>query len=135
MDIGEFNAGPTLQRANDPGMSQNAYTLEWAEHSDEPTDGMVKGPTWEDVEAIITHLDGCSEVSGFVVLSRAENDYFQCALIEEGLIAEYRTAVGDEHFELASGTAPLDVVLRIARTWFDDPASAANLDVWTPLEF
>ena len=123
------------RRANDPGMSQNAYTLEWAEHSDEPTDGMVKSPTWDDVEAIITHLEGCSEISGFVILSRSEQDYFQCALTEEGLVAEYRSPVDQEHFELASGTAALDVVLRIARTWFDEPASVASLDVWTPLEF
>ena len=116
-------------------MSHNAYTLEWAEHSDEPTDGMVKGPTWEDVEAIITHLDGCCEASGFVILSRDEQHYFQCALTEDGLIAEYRSSGDGEHFELASGTAPLEVVMRIARTWFDEPAAAANLDVWTPLEY
>ncbi len=116
------------------GSGSNGYTLEWAEHELEPSDGLVSDPTWQDVEAIIGNLTVGEQPCGFVILRRSDTDFFQCARVEDGLIAELHDPVDDEHLELAAGVAPPEFVLRIARAWFDDPASAATLDVWTPLE-
>ncbi|MEY3232478.1 MAG: hypothetical protein RL689_2567 [Planctomycetota bacterium] len=112
----------------------NGYTLEWAEHELEPADGLVENPTWQDVEAIIGNLTVGEEPRGFVILRRAETDFFQCARVEDGLVAELHDPTDDSHHELAAGVAPPEFVLRIARTWFDNPPAAAGLDVWTPLE-
>lgn len=112
----------------------NGYTLEWAEHEFEPSDGLVENPTWQDVEAIIGNLTVGERAQGFVILRRGETDFFQCARVEDGLIAELHDPTDDSHLELAAGVAPPECVLRIARAWFDDPAAAAGLDVWTPLE-
>lgn len=117
-----------------PAQGSNGYTLEWAEHEFEPSDGLVHHPTWQDVEAIIGHLTVGEQPCGFVILRRSDTDFFQCARVEEGLIAELHDPVTDEHHELAAGVAPPEFVLRIAKAWFDDPAAAATLDVWTPLE-
>ncbi len=112
----------------------NGYNLEWAEHELEPVDGLVVDPTWQDVEAIIGNLTVGEEPCGFVILRRGETDFFQCARVEDGLIAELHDPTDDSHLELAAGVAPPEFVLRIAKAWFENPAAAARLDVWTPLE-
>jgi hypothetical protein len=112
----------------------DGYTLEWAEHEFEPADGLVENPTWQDVEAIIGNLTVGEHARGFVILRRGDTDFFQCARVEDGLIAELHDPTDDSHHELAAGVAPPEFVLRIAKAWFDNPAAAAGLDVWTPLE-
>jgi hypothetical protein len=115
--------------------ARNDYTLEWSEHEFEPCNGTVEHPLWDDVRAIIIHLMQGDEITGFVILSRGEQDYFQCARAEGGLIAEYRDPTNHNHFELAAGVLPMANVLEIAKVWFDDPTAIGGLDVWTPLEF
>ena len=44
---------PPPSARSSAAQTPNGYTLEWAEHEFEPSDGLVQNPTWQDVEAII----------------------------------------------------------------------------------
>jgi hypothetical protein len=106
--------------------------LEWAELDLEPGDGVVAGPTWDDVRAIVEHLGRCE--GGFVILSRGEQEYIQCARNAGGITVEHRAGSDDAHFTLADGPTDAEDAVGLFRAWFDDPSSIGEHAEWKPMD-
>lgn len=115
-------------------MSAKSYRLEWADHAQEPTDGVVQGPVWDDVRAIVEHLARSQEATGFIVLSRADNDFIQCARQPDGLIVEFHDPKADRHMALEGGAADGEFAVALFRAWFDDPATIEEHADWVEIE-
>ncbi len=117
-----------------PSKPLKPAVLEWADHEHEPHDGIVKGPTPDDVRSIVEHLARNAEPGGFVILKRADSHFIQCALQEGGLIVEHHEPAGDSHFALATGPCDAEFAVALFRAWLDDPAAIAEHAEWEEME-
>lgn len=108
------------------------HRLEWADLPLEPTNGVVDGPTWDDVRAIVEHL--AKGDAGFVVLSRGQAEFIQAAPIRGGLTVEHHEPASDGHFALADGAADVETAVSLFRAWYDDPASIGAHAEWEPVK-
>jgi hypothetical protein len=113
--------------------------LEWAELPIEPTNGIVDGPTWGDVEAILRHMAKPEEPDGFVVLADAGDTmrFIQTTPTETGMAlgdgtfqVEHQAGSVKAHYVLAS--ADLEETVRLFQLWFENPASISAAAEWAP---
>lgn len=110
------------------------WKLEWADFDQEPTDGVVQGPLWDDVRSILEHLAGCE--SGFVILSRGEA-FMQTAFREgdpdEGFVVEHREGEQETHVEVDEGHIPVERVVALFRAFY---GSGRRPEApWTPVSY
>lgn len=114
-------------------MSANRYRLEWADFDREPDNGVVEGPTWDDVRSLVEHLARNEDTGGFLILAKGEGDYIQCGRDPAGLIVEYHEPDGDTHHLLAGGPTDAETAVPLFRAWFENPRSIAEHGDWKPL--
>lgn len=107
-----------------------AITLEWSDFDREPVSGLVKGPTADDVRAIVEHLGRNEEPGGFVILRRGEADFIQCAMQDDGLLVERHEPATDTHFALEGGPCDGPFAAALFVSWLNDPASVAEAADW-----
>ncbi|MGQ0627190.1 MAG: hypothetical protein ACT4PL_03715 [Phycisphaerales bacterium] len=111
--------------------------LEWADFDREPFNGECRGPTADDIRAILRTLCECEPGSGFVILSRTPEIYIQAvAPREEGepLIVEYRDGSEDRHFAIDAelfDAGPLTALFEAFVMGTDALARAAR---WEPID-
>lgn len=109
-------------------------TLEWSDLDREPYDGLVKGPTPDDVASIVEHLSRNAQPGGFVILRLADSNFIQCALVAGGLAVEYHEPKTDAHFTLREGPCDADFAITLFRAWMDDPTTIAQHADWEEMD-
>ncbi|MFN0012469.1 MAG: hypothetical protein ACKVS8_12590 [Phycisphaerales bacterium] len=109
-------------------------TLEWSDLDREPHDGLVKGPTPDDVAAIVEHLAGNAHPGGFVILRLGDSEFIQCARVEGGLAVEHHEPKADTHFALAGGACDAEFAVALFRAWMDDPATIGQHADWEEMD-
>lgn len=109
--------------------------LEWADLDVEPSDGVVHGPTLDDVRAIVEHFGGCTE--GFIILARGEEDFVQTAWRggdpEDGLTVEWRRPSG-EHSELDEEFIAPERAVAVFGQFFHHPEAMSSMGRWKTLD-
>lgn len=111
--------------------------LEWADLDLEPCDGIVEGPTSDDVHSIVEHLGKCE--SGFVILAKDELSYLQTTLAEPGepeagFVIEYQDGTTDRHFVLDEEFVDLARVLEVFSVYFKRAIDIAAIGTWKKLD-
>ncbi len=109
-------------------------TLEWSDLDREPRDGLVEGPTPNDVASIVQHLTSNAEPGGFVILRRSDTEFIQCALVEGGLAVEYHEPKADAHFALTGGACDAEFAVALFRAWMDDPTTIDHHADWEEMD-
>lgn len=109
--------------------------LEWADLDVEPCDGVVDGPTWDDVRSIVEHYGRCTE--GFIILARADEDFVQTTWKDgdpdEGLTVEWRRPSG-EHCELDEEFIAPERAVAVFGQFFHHPEAMASTGRWKAME-
>lgn len=113
------------------------FTLEWADFDIEPADGLVTGPTLDDVESIVLHLGQCA--SGFVILSVSDMTYVQVAIKDlddpdAGLRVEWQDGDVGKHFDLAEDYISPERAAAVFRVFFQKPGAIKGAGPWKPME-
>lgn len=114
------------------------FVLEWADFDIEPTDGLVKGPTLDDVESIVRHMTDCTD--GFVILGVSDMTYVQTTFRDmsdpdAGLKIEWQDGDTDRHYELDEEYISPDRAAAVFKAFFQNPAAMQSVGSWTPIEF
>lgn len=117
--------------------SKSVLRLEWADFTQTPQDGVVDGPTPDDVRAIIEHL--ARDESGFVILAADEQTYIQTALCEPGepeagLMVEHQQGSTDRHFILDEPLIDAARAVAAFRTFYNDPTAIPKFGRWKRIE-
>jgi hypothetical protein len=112
---------------------QRRFSLQWADFDIEPVDGVVDGPTLDDVRAITRHLAQATE--GFVILSLEDERYIQTTFSEPGdgeagFQLELRDGSAERHFELDEDFVDIATVVESFEAYFADPAGVAERAGW-----
>lgn len=127
---------PRLFRHPAPTAQRLDLTLEWGHLSEGPEDGVVAGPTWDDVRSILLRLGECE--TGFVVLSNGDDNFVQAAVRElgepeAGLIVEYRESADGDQYDLAEDFIDASRAIELFATYFGRHA-LVDCGEWTPLD-
>ncbi|CAN5849326.1 hypothetical protein BH11PLA1_BH11PLA1_14890 [soil metagenome] len=124
------------------GGGHTAFRLEWADFSLEPIDGVVEGPTADDVRAIVAHL-GLSE-SGFVILHELDGSgktraFVQVGLAEAGepeagMVIERQNGSLERHFRLEEEFVSAARAVEVFGSFFAAPGSLEKKFAWEKIE-
>jgi len=117
--------------------SKSLLRLEWADFTQTPHDGVVDGPTPDDIRAIIEHL--ALDESGFVILAIDGQTFIQTAHREPGepeagLIVEHQQVSTDRHFTLDEPLIDAARAVAAFRAFFNDPAAIPKFGRWKRIE-
>ncbi len=109
------------------------FTLEWADFDIEPFDGVVDGPTLDDVRAITRHL--ALATTGFVVLALDDEHFIQVTFAEPGdgeagFQLELRDGGPERHFESDDDFVDNVAVVSAFEAFFAGPRAAAERGAW-----
>lgn len=115
----------------------SGFSLEWADLNLEPRDGVVDGPTWDDVESIVRRLAECDE--GFVIFARDAQTYVQAAVRmpgqpEAGLVVEYQVGSTARHFNLEREFIDAAVAVEVFRAFAANPAVQPGPGPWVLMD-
>lgn len=109
------------------------FNLEWADFDIEPFDGVVDGPTLDDVRAITRHLALATQ--GFVVLSLDDEHFMQATFAEPGdaeggFQLELRDGGPERHFESEEEFVDNVSVVGAFEAFFAEPRGMAERGAW-----